>query len=118
MRAEAFMDLSKLVIEGFDVKTIRAKLEGLKLAFGKDEKSLALIEKLLNSHSKAADARRLEGLRTVQLIRSKVKGHSGNSEAAQLAHQALKQHETFTGHFEHVCKMVADELNRIERLFS
>ena len=33
--AEAFMDLSKLVIEGFDVKTIRAKLEGLKLAFGK-----------------------------------------------------------------------------------
>jgi hypothetical protein len=115
--AEAFMDLSKLVIEGFDVKAIRDRLKGAELAFGKDEKSIALIEKLLDSHSEATDTQRLEGLRIVQRIRSKVKGHSGSSEAAELAHEALKQHETFTAHFEHVCKMIVDELKSIERLF-
>lgn len=111
--AEAFLDLSKLIVEGFDVKAIRAKLVEMQLAFEKDEGSLVLIERLLAAKS-SSDSQRLEGLRTVQLIRSKVKGHSGGSEATELAHQALKQHETFTGHFEHVCKMVADELNRIE----
>jgi len=116
--AEAFMDLSKLIIEGFDVKAIRAKLGEAKLAFEKDDKSLALIEKLLTGYSNSTDAQRLEGLRTVQLIRTKVKGHSGGSEAAELTQDALKQHETFAGHFDHICEIVADELERIERLFS
>ena len=116
--AEAFMDLSKLIVEGFDVQFIRAKLAEAKLAFEKDDKSLALIEKLLTGHSKSTDAQRLEGLRTAQLIRSQVKGHSGSSQAVQLAQDALKQHETFAAHFEHVCKMVGDELNRIEHFFS
>jgi hypothetical protein len=114
--AEAFMDLSKLIIEGFDLGAIRAKLVEIKLTFEKDEKSLVLIERLLTARS--SEAQRLEGLRTIQSIRSKVKGHSGGSEALELAHNALKQHETFAGHFEHVCKKVADELNQIERLFS
>lgn len=116
--AEAFMDLSKLIIEGFDVKAIRAKLGEAKLAFEKDDKSLALIEKLLTGYSNSIDAQRLEGLRTVQLIRTKVKGHSGGSEAAELAQDALKQHETFAAHFDHICEIVANELERIERLFS
>jgi hypothetical protein len=114
--AEAFMDLSKLIVEGFDEKVIRAKLAEAKLTSEKGEKSLVLLERLLTATS--PDSEGLEGLRTVQLIRSKVKGHSGGREAAELAHQAMKQHETFTGHFEHVCKMVADELSRIERLWS
>ena len=60
----------------------------------------------------------MEVLRTVQLIRTKVKRHSGSRDAPELAHTVLKQHETSAGHFENVCKMAADELNRIERVFS
>ncbi len=116
--AEAFMDLSKLIIEGFDVKVIRAKLGDAKLAFEDNDKSLALVEKLLTGYSNSTDAQRLEGLRTVQLIRTKVKGHSGGREAAELAQDAVKQHETFAAHFDHICEIVADELERIERLFS
>jgi hypothetical protein len=116
--AEAFMDLSKLIVEGFDLKAIRAKLVEMDLGFEKDEKGLVLLERLLTAGSSSSGSHRLEGLRTVQLIRSKVKGHSGGREATELADTALKQHETFAGHFEHVCKMVADELDRIERLFS
>ena len=110
------MDLSKLIVEGFDVKAMRAKLVETNLVFETNEGSLVLVERLLAD--KFSNSQRLEGLRTVQLIRSKVKGHSGNREATELAHNALKQHETFAAHFDHVCKMVADELNRIERLFS
>jgi hypothetical protein len=115
---EAFMDLSKLIVEGFDVKAIRAKLGEAKLTFEGDEKSLVLIEKLLAARVAPAEFQRLDGLRTVQLIRSKVKGHSGSSQAMELAQAALKQHETFAAHFEHVCKKVGDELKRIEDLFS
>ena len=110
------MDLSKAIIEGFDVKVIRARLADMSIAFGKDEGSLMLIEKILASG--AIDPQRLSGLRTVQLIRTKVKGHVGSSEAVELAKDALTRHETFSAHFEHVCKLVGDELSRIEHALS
>jgi hypothetical protein len=72
---EAFMDLSKLIVEGFDMKAIRAKVAEAKMTFEADEKSLVLIEKLLAPRVAPAEFQRLEGLRTVQLIRSKAKGH-------------------------------------------
>ena len=114
--AEAFMDLSKLIVEGFDVKDLRAKLTEVKLPFGRNDKSLVLIEKLLAARSKSTDTQRLEGLRTVQLIRTKVKGHSGGRRAAELTQDALKQHETFPAHFNHICAIVANELELIDRL--
>lgn len=115
--AEAFMDLSKLIIEGFNYEGIRAKLTEGRVPFDKDDKSLILLEKLLTSRSESTVAQKLEGLRTVQLIRTKMKGHSAGSEATQLAQTALTEHETFTAHFEYVCGIVANELKKIERLF-
>lgn len=112
--AGAFMDLSKLVIEGFQVKIIRARLRGMSISFDKEEKSLALIEKLLRARTKITDEQRLDGLRTVQLIRSKKSAHSGGSEATDLANAALKQHGTYSAHFEYVCRIVASELKLIE----
>jgi len=61
---------------------------------------------------------RLVGLRTVQLLRSKAKGHVGGSDADQLAHDVLMEHETFANHFRHVCTQVSDELETIEKLLS
>ena len=115
--AEAFMDLSKLVVEGFDVQAIRAVLSKAQIAFQKEHRSLALIELLLTGRSEDTGPQRLEGLRTVQSIRSKVKGHSAGSEAGELVRTALSEHETFAGHFNHVCEVVADELGRIEAAF-
>ena len=110
--AGAFKNLSKLIIEGFDDKAICKKLEAVNIVFEEKEQSLALIERLLD------DARRLDGLRTVQLIRSKVDAHSRGSVAADLANKALQEHETYSAHFENVCKTVTDELNLIEQAFS
>jgi hypothetical protein len=114
--AEAFMDLSKLIVEGFELKAIRAKLGEAGVSFEQKDQSLVLIEKLLASDPTNSEQEKLLALRLVQQIRSKAKGHSSGRQAAELAQDALRQHETFAAHFEHVCGLVVPELERIERL--
>ena len=109
--AGAFKGLSKLIIEGFQVKTIRKKLEAMNIAFEEDEKSLTLIGKLLD------DKQRLDGLKEVQLIRSKVDAHSRGNTASDLANKALQEHGTYSAHFENVCRAVIGELKLIEQPF-
>ncbi len=109
--AGAFMDLSKLIIEGFIVKAIRTRLKERDIPFDEKAKSIALIEKFLNRQS-------LNGLRTVQLIRSKMSAHSGGSKAVDLANNALQKHGTYPAHFKSVCKTVTNELKLIEQVFS
>lgn len=113
--AEAFMDLAKLVIEGFETKGIRAKLDAEHIPYDREDKTIALLEKLLSKNDEVKDARKLNGLRTVQHVRTKAKGHAGGSDAGQLAQDALLEHESFANHFRHVCGLVADELERIEK---
>lgn len=116
--SEAFMDLSKLIVEGFEVKTIRSKLDEVGKSYDKEERSIALLEKLVNNDHSKEDEVKFIGLRTVQLIRSKVKGHSGSSEAKELEKNALMEHQTFSGHFMYVCNLVVEELGVIENVFS
>ena len=110
--AGAFKDLSKLIIEGFQVKAIRKRLEAMNIVFEEKEQSLALMEKLLD------DERRLDGLKMVQLIRSKIDAHSRGSTAIDLANKALQEHGTYSAHFDNVCRVVTDELKLIEQAFS
>lgn len=116
--AEAYMDLAKLVIEGFETKAIRARLDAAQIPYSNEDKTIALIEKLLNKAGVAGEAQKLVGLRTVQSLRSKAKGHAGGSEAQQLAQDALMEHETFANHFQHLCALVADELENTEKWMS
>jgi hypothetical protein len=112
---DAFLDLSKLIIEGFEVRRIRARLDTVSGSYESKDQSIGLLERLL-THG-AGDTRRLPGLRTVQQLRTKLKGHSGGVEAVQLAQEALAQHETYARHFKHVCGLVLEELKVIEDLF-
>ena len=114
--AKAFIELSKLVIEGFECKAIRKRLGGLDIDFNKEERSISLLEKLLVGRHKLDDGQKLEGLRTVQHIRSTFV-HS-SSDAAKLANHALKEYETYSAHFENVCGTIAHELELIEQAFS
>jgi hypothetical protein len=116
--AEAFMDLAKLVVEGFETKPIRAKLDTAQVPYEKEDRTIALLEQLMNKGNTSVEGQKLVGLRTVQLLRSKAKGHVGGSEAAQLAQDALMEHETFGNHFRYVCTQVADELETIVQLIS
>lgn len=116
--AESFIDLAKLVIEGFEVNPIRKKLDALGIAYdSENDRSIALFEKLLNAGAHD-EPKKLTGLRTVQSLRSKVRAHAGGSEAAELAQRALTEHETYTKHFKHVCTLVLEDLATIEQLFA
>lgn len=113
----AFDELSKMVIEGFQVSPIRSLLRQKQLSFDREERSLSLIRKLISDQVGQDEERlRLEGLREVQRIRSKVYSHRSGSEADEMAKNALAQHETYRGHFENVCNQVADELVLIEQV--
>ena len=115
--AAAFMDLSKVIIESFHVRAIRNGLEGMGIAFEKNEKSITLLEKMLIAHSKISDGQRLQGLKTVQHIRSTF-AHSSNRNSLELANSALRKFESFSAHFGHVCETVACELRLVEEAFS
>ncbi len=115
--AEAFVGLCKLVIEGLQVPSIRKRLEASGITFEKEEKSLKLIERFLVGHDALADEERLVGLRTVQHIRSKLGAHYGGRAARDLADGALREHGSYTAHFESVCLQVVDELEVIEKAF-
>lgn len=115
--ADAFMDFTKLVVEGFEIKFIRAKLDAACIPYDEKDRSITLLEKLLGKAGAYGEAGQLDGLRTAQCIRSKVKGHTAGGDADQLAQDALMEHETFANHFRHICIQVADELAAIERLF-
>ena len=113
----AFLDLSKAVVEGFQVTPIRSLLRQKQISFEKDEQSLSLIRKLLADQTGQDEERlSLEGLRLVWLIRSRVNSHRGGSDADQIARDALSQHGSYRAHFEHVCNQVADELGPIEQV--
>lgn len=116
--AEAFMDLAKLVVEGFVIKTIRAKLENLSIAYEQNEQSIVLLERLINEGADPIDKPQLNGLRTVQFIRTKAKGHASGREVETLVQEVIARHGSFTKHFKHVCETLALDLQTIAGTFS
>lgn len=117
--AEAFMDLAKLVIEGFETTPIRQSLDAAQLGYDKDkDRTIALLEKLINKGRAPEEMEKLTGLRTVQNLRSKAKGHAGGTEADELAYEAEGEHGSFANHFKHVCELVLNDMKKIEGAFA
>lgn len=106
--AGAFKELAKLIVECFDISGIRSELERRGIEWDKNER-LALLERIVDGP--------LDSLRLVQRIRSKVDAHVRGAEADSLSDEALKQHESYAAHFQHVCQGVIGELKRIEQAF-
>jgi hypothetical protein len=115
--AEAFMDLTKLVVEGFVITAIRARLEKLGIAYEQKEQSIALLERLIHEGPESTERQRLIGLRTVQLVRTKAKGHASGREVETFVKEVLAEHESFTKHFKHICATLALELQMIAGAF-
>ena len=116
--ADAFTSLAQLIIEGFEIKSIRKKLDELGIAWQHDEKSLLLLDRVLSGEPASEDARELNGLRLAQLIRSKVGAHTRGKEADSLSTRAIQEHASYAAHFDSVCRSIASELEHIERAFN
>ena len=110
----AFLELSKVVIEGFRKSPIQEFLRRENIPFENDHGTLTLLEHLLTTRVPENERPlRLKGLKEAQLIRTKAHSHSAGSEADKLAKDALTEHGTYRGHFEWVCGQIADELEAI-----
>ena len=116
--SRAFLDLAKLLVEGFQIGAIRKELHGHGIPFGKEERSITLLEKLIIKNGSLSAGERLNGLRELQRVRSLVASHVPGSEAAGLTRNAMEQHGSYTVHFESVCVTIARELAMIEKSFS
>ena len=115
--AQAFSDLSKLIIEGFQTKAIRTRLKEMGIGFNNDDRSLALIEKARADPASLDVGMRQSGLRKVQSILSYITSRARGSQATELEREALENHGTYPAHFEKVCRTVVDELKIIEEAF-
>ena len=114
--ADAILELTQVTVEKFRPSALRGLLDqqGIEHDRQKDG-SLALLEKLLAADRIAAGRDiRLDALREAQRIRTKVRAHSGGTEAAEISRDALKNHGTYRSYFERLCKRIAEELNEIE----
>ena len=110
-----FLNLSKLIIEGFEINHLRTLLDKKSITYDRHDKSLNLIEKLLRCNSSNERDFRLQGLRDAQLIRTKLEAHASKKTANSLAKDALKKHDSFTEHFNNVCEKIICELQIIEK---
>jgi hypothetical protein len=110
--ADAFMDLSKLIVEGFNSAELRSILDREAVSYQKDEQSIGLVEKILSARK--GTSVRLSGIRLAHRIRSKVKGHAGASEGQTIPAEAIANHGSYGAHFKSVCQSISDELTLIE----
>lgn len=115
--SDAVMDIAKIVVEGFEAKVLRARLDRMQIQYLPDEKTLSLVEKLLNRDRHKDDFYQLDGMREAQRIRSKVKGHASGSEARRIVQAAITDHGSFKEHFTKLCARIAAELECIELHF-
>ena len=115
--AQEVKNLAALVIEGFRIEAIRARLEEMGSQWSPDERSLALLEKVLSGDASSGDTYRLHGLRLVQRIRSKIGAHARGTDAATLMTESIRRHGTYTAQFEDLCLTVERELKCIGRAF-
>ena len=111
--SQSFLELAKLLVEGFRVKPLRRILRKLNVPYDKDMKSLALLELILSSRGETTE--RLVGLREVWNLRNLTIAHAGATHADELSEKAMRDHGTYRAHFESVCITVLRELESIER---
>lgn len=114
--ANAFKNLSILVIEGFSERSIRARLKEEQIEFdAKEDKSIVLIEKLLSAKTSGIATQKLEGLRLAQRVRSKVDAHARGAEAEEMVVNAISDFGSLTEHFRSTCEQIVLELETIEQ---
>ncbi len=115
--ADAFLELAKLVVEGFKVRAIRAQCDELHIHYDEKDQSITLLERLLSARESGGDRTALTALRTVQEVRTKVKSHAAGEGADEIMSKTLADHGSFTKHFKSTCAALALELQRVAGAF-
>lgn len=111
--SDAFLELAKLVVEGFQLPALRSALEKEAIEYTKDQKSIVLLERLAAKFL-PGDKAELKNLREVQAIRSKGRSHAARTQLRTLAKKAKADFESYRNHFRSICRGVAGELQMLD----
>ena len=116
---DAFLNLCKLVVEGFPKKKLTAYLTQREIDHEKQEASLRLLKRVVENNvgsSETVPNPRWNVLRTD--IRTKVKSHSSGESSVRLAREAVREHGSLSSGFRARCASIAAELEVIEKACS
>ena len=105
----SFLELAKLVIEGFKIKKIKDALRHFGIDYEKENGSIKLLKLLCESE--------FLGLTEVPIIRN-FKGHAKAAESEAYSKKIIKKYGSCSQHFDAVCDMLLAELNIIENRFN
>lgn len=116
--AKHFLELAKLVVEGFKLKYSKSILAQKSINIPEDKKSqsITILEMVLTAVSSATDPVSLISIREVQRLRTKLTAHISGNEAMAITQNALNEFETFENHFQNICENVYQELLLIESI--
>ena len=116
--AREFLNLAKLLVDGFDTRALRETAMTMGLAGLEESGSLQVLRRLLSPGSQRPFVEhdsQIPSISAVQRIRSKTAAHRWGREATRIAEDAAEAHDSFAAHFQHVCGGVARELHAIEQ---
>ena len=117
--ANEILNLDQLVVEGFETKWIRNKVQSMgrspEVHFG----SLRLVEECLVALGFAEDDAKnvVAPIKEAHDLRSKVKGHASGKEGAAIKKQILKDHGGYKDHFHALCQRCDESIRAISEAF-
>lgn len=112
--AQALMDLSNGVNEGFVVRELRRILTVEGVEVDNQWGSIVLLERILQARGGLEQGAQLSGLRELNRGRRFSGVHVRGSQAREYVGAVLTNHETYTAHFEHLCERLASDLTHVE----
>ena len=117
---EAFLNLCKLVTEGFPKKKLATYVVKRGIAHEEQEGTLKLVRRIVEIHlgTDGDDSAILPGLIYAQDVRTRAKSHSSVGGSVRLAREAIREHGSLTSGFRATCASIAAELEKIEKACS
>jgi hypothetical protein len=105
--ANELLQMDQLVVEGFDEKWLRKKAHALGRTPDQKFMSLKLVEECLMALGYEEERARAitAPLHMLHFLRSRLKGHASEDDAADIKRRSLSEHRTYTTHFR---KLAAD----------
>lgn len=112
--ASVLVDLHVAVIEGFEVKELQQMLRAEGVKVDRQWRSIALLERIVRARSTLGEDWKLTAFQELNDGRRFSGVHFRGSQSKDYVHRILQEHETYSAHFEHLCRGLASDMTLIE----
>jgi hypothetical protein len=107
--------LDQLLVEGFNVKWLRKKATDLGRTPDPKSGSLKLLQECLIGlgYEEESAESIVQPFKVLHDLRTKLKGHSSDTSAEQIKQDALKKHNTYRRHYEHIASKCDESMGDV-----